>query len=324
MLKQYITSLVSNYNGSYKHVKDGLFKKNFGINAYNQVLQATTFLPEDSPFSLRARCVVDNITTHPTCKMCNNNVVFNSTKGWLTYCSNDCRFKDYDHIQEKKRITNLERYGATNILASKQVLDARKQTDAVSSKSIKTPEAETDAIYLNETNLGKFIAANITENFLRDRPIPDSNSIKRFDYIMPELKLIVEFDGDSHYTSAKAIANDIEKEKLAQSLNYRVIRIPYFIQLDDTMIKHYFGEYITGEVIRFIFNDYPHGFIDAKARTPGDFCELGQKRFMHTWQTLPTSVMMQLSVNLKNIADTSTAEVVLFTDIVTQLTTQKF
>lgn len=310
MLKQYIISLVNNYNGSYKHIKDGLFQKKFGMSAYNQVLDLTTFLPSDAPFSLRARCVADDVTSHPTCKVCSNHVVFNSTKGWLTYCSNDCRFKDYDHIQDKKRNTNLERYGSTNVLASKQVLEKRKQPKPEDSE---TPEP--DARYLNEKNLGKFIAANITKNFLHDRPIPDSESRKRFDYILPDQKLIVEFDGDSHFTSAKAIVNDWDKEELAQSFGYKVVRIPYFIQLDDDMINHYFGEYITQPVAKFDFNYYQHGFIDARARTPGDFCELGQKRFMHIWSTLPQVVKMQLGINLRSIADAGRPEVVLFSAV---------
>jgi len=314
MLKQYITSLVSTYNGSYKHIKDGLFQKKFGLSAYNQVLAATTFLSDDAPFSLRARCVVDDVTSHPTCKICSNHVVFNSTKGWLTYCSNDCRFKDYDHIQEKKRSTNLERYGATNVLASKQVLEKRGQP-----KNDKTETVESDARYLNEKNLGKFIAANITKNFLHDKPIPDSASRKRFDYILPDQKLIVEFDGDSHFTSAKAIVNDWDKDELAQSFGYKVVRIPYFIQLDDDMINHYFGKYITQEVVKFDFNYYPHGFIDARARTPGDFCELGQQSFMFIWRTLLEVVMMQLGVNLRTIADAGRPEAIIFNDIAKRL-----
>jgi len=312
MLKQQIQNLVDQYCGSYKHIKDKLFKRKFGESAYFQVLEATTFLSPNVPFSLRARCVVDGVASHPTCKMCSNHVVFNSNKGWLTYCSNECRFKDYTHIQEKKRATNLDRYGATNVLASHYVINKRKLRKIDDSKS-----QEVDAKYLNEKNLGKFIAANITKNYLHDRPIPGSESRKRFDYILPDQKLIIEFDGDSHFTSAKAIVNDLDKEELAQSFDYSVIRIPYFIQLDDAMINHYFGEYITHDIIKFEFNQYPHGFIDPKARTPGDFCELGQKRFMDTWKSIPHTVQLQLGYNLSDISHTAgSADITLFSSII--------
>lgn len=311
MLKQQIANLVGQYNGSYKHIKDGLFTKTFGSAAYVQVLERTSFLPDDSPFSLRARCVADDVTSHPVCKMCDSYVVFNSNKGWLTYCSNECRFKDYNHIQEKKRDTNLKRYGATNVLASRHVLDKRVK----STNRQETVTTVQNAKYLNENNLGKFITANITTNFLHDKPLPNSESKKRYDYILPEFKLIVEFDGDSHYTSAKAIVNDETKEQLAHSFGYNVIRIPYFIQLDDTMVQHYFGSYVSSYITRFEFNGYPHGFIDEKARKPGDFCELGQKRFMSVWRNLPHTIKMQLGHNLRSISSADRPEVAIFNDI---------
>lgn len=57
------------------------------------------------------------------------------------------------------------------------------------------------------------------------------------------------------------------------SNGYKVISIPYFIQLDSYTINILFDKNIS------IKSSYPHGFIDSKCILPCDFCYLGLKRF---------------------------------------------
>lgn len=45
------------------------------------------------------------------------------------------------------------------------------------------------------------------------------------------LKLIVEIDGLPHYQNPIVILKDKEKTKLYEEFGYKVVRIPYFIQL---------------------------------------------------------------------------------------------
>jgi len=52
---------------------------------------------------------------------------------------------------------------------------------------------------------------------------------------------IVEYDGDEHYRNSLQIKRDIEKDEAARKLDYEVIRVPYWIQIDSKMLYHYFG-----------------------------------------------------------------------------------
>jgi hypothetical protein len=129
--------------------------------------------------------------------------------------------------------------------------------------------------YLTETKLGEFLKILYPDKeFVRDKCVPNSNCIYRPDYRNDELKLIVEFDGSSHYTSSKRIFADIEKDKIFKYMGYKIIRIPYFIQLSPAIIRYLFGK--SPENLKQI---YPHGFIDYKCTLPSDFCELGLEKF---------------------------------------------
>lgn len=72
--------------------------------------------------------------------------------------------------------------------------------------------------------------------------LPDgTKSRKRPDYRSESLKLIVEFDGTQHYQSPQQIIRDMNNTSFYESLGYKVVRIPYFIQL-------------TNEVVEILFN----------------------------------------------------------------------
>lgn len=129
--------------------------------------------------------------------------------------------------------------------------------------------------YLTEKNLGLILNELFPGNdFIRDKAVPNSkNKRRRPDYRSEERKLIIEFDGDSHYCKAQRIKADIEKDEDYSSLDYRIFRIPYFIQITTPLLKEIFGENIP------FIQRYPNGFIDPKAMLPSDFCELGIELF---------------------------------------------
>ena len=285
MLKNSIQNFVdANHKGSYRFLKDKLFIKTFGQQAFADLMHATNYLDAEDPLSLRVHCYMNDINTYPTCKMCTSRVKFNSNKGWLTYCSNECRYKDYDCIQHKKRATNMEKYGSTNVLASRYVLDNRKKKNA-SVASI----TEKCAAYLTEGNLELFIKSNITTDYTRDKKLQGANTSKRYDFILHNEKVIIEFDGSHHYTSSRVILGDIEKDDVAANLGYSVVRIPYFVQLDKVMTQFFFGSIMNPNTKWFDFNSYKHGFIDPRALIPADYCELGQHKFMKNLQDYPKS-----------------------------------
>ncbi|AJR03562.1 hypothetical protein [Siansivirga zeaxanthinifaciens] len=130
--------------------------------------------------------------------------------------------------------------------------------------------------YLTERLLGDVLGIVFPEHeFIHDRIVPNSGTRKRPDYRNDDLMLIVEFDGDKHYREVSKIKSEEEKTICYSNMGYRVVRIPYFVQ-------------ITPETTRLLFdlehdytNDYPHGFIDEGAILPCDFNELGISKFLN-------------------------------------------
>jgi len=94
---------------------------------------------------------------------------------------------------------------------------------------------------------------------------------------------IVEYDGDEHYCNTLKIKADLEKDRAAAGMGYRVVRIPYWVQLTKDTLHHYFG--FDAEIEQ----DFPHGFITTKI-FPASFCPLGIRRFLREIEALPAGV----------------------------------
>jgi hypothetical protein len=106
---------------------------------------------------------------------------------------------------------------------------------------------------------------------------------------------VVEYDGDEHYCNTLKIKADIEKDQKAVQMGYRVVRIPYWIQLTNETLRHYFGLEAGVE------QDFPHGFITTKI-FPASFCPLGLKRFVRELEALPPEVRHSVVASLRERA----------------------
>lgn len=131
--------------------------------------------------------------------------------------------------------------------------------------------------YLTQGNLGIILSEIFSElTFIVDKSVPGSKNTRyRPDYRCESERVILEFDGDSHYCKANVILRDEEKDYDYKSLGYKIIRIPYFIQITTPVLLYAFGKEITFE------QRYRNGFIDSKAVLPADFCEMGISKFKH-------------------------------------------
>jgi very-short-patch-repair endonuclease len=127
-------------------------------------------------------------------------------------------------------------------------------------------------LFLTEKKLGEYLKLIFPNyEFIHNKAFP--GTLYRPDYRNDELKLIVEFDGDRHYTKAKVIIDDIIKEEIYKKAGYKVVRLPNFIQLNTKVIKFLFN-------IDYNFDQiFPHGFISKEVTLPADFCQLGIERF---------------------------------------------
>lgn len=130
--------------------------------------------------------------------------------------------------------------------------------------------------YLKENLLELFLQDRIAEDFIRNKTIPNTGTRFRPDFRSESLKLIIEFDGYLHYNNARTQYNDNIKYKLYEDLNYKLIRIPYFIQLDSKVIEKLFSDYTTNYKT---FNSYKHGFISENCLLPIDYNQKGLIKF---------------------------------------------
>ncbi len=95
------------------------------------------------------------------------------------------------------------------------------------------------------------------------------------DILVKNKKIIFEYDGPTHYTTNETIIKDYDKDYLFREKGYKIIRIPFFIEFNEKIIKKYFGEkYID------ISSTYKNGFIHPNVVLPTSFCERGLYRFI--------------------------------------------
>ena len=104
---------------------------------------------------------------------------------------------------------------------------------------------------------------------------------------------VVEYDGDEHYRHSIKIKTDRAKDDAARTLGYQVARFPYWVQLDNTTARHYFG--LEAEIQQ----SFPHGFITTKL-FPASFCELGIERFRTELAGLPQAVRESVIASLRD------------------------
>ena len=114
-----------------------------------------------------------------------------------------------------------------------------------------------------------------TNDWIHDKVLGKiNNTIYRIrpDYRSESLKLIVEFDSLLHYNNPDTIIKDFKNNKTYQSLGYKVIRIPYFVQLTNTNVKQLFGidvkEVLFSDNIPSLYSNW----------TPSYLCMLGIMR----------------------------------------------
>lgn len=144
--------------------------------------------------------------------------------------------------------------------------------------------------YLTELKLKNIFKKYISPiNWLgAEVTLPSSKRRFDFGFINDGIKTLVEFDGAQHYTDALQIKIDREKDLLALRNNYKLIRIPYWVQLTSETLNYYFS------IKHDVFQSYPHGFIDDKAILPASFCELGVYRFYDEYTKLPKSIQLSI------------------------------
>ena len=147
---------------------------------------------------------------------------------------------------------------------------------------------------LHRTGMEDYLSVifpEIPENeWIHDKPIEGSVRRIRPDYRCDLLKLIIEFDGVQHYQQPDTILKDYENQAFYESLNYKVVRIPYFIQLTNDVIRLLFGR----EVDCLMFDPTIPSMGKKGRNSPAYCCMAGLKRMAMDFRKYP----QQYKVNI--------------------------
>ena len=111
---------------------------------------------------------------------------------------------------------------------------------------------------LHRTGLDKYLEVIFpnTTDWIHDKAfgLHNNESYKiRPDYRSDSLKLIVEFDGLPHYTDPAVIIKDDKNTNIYKQNGYKVVRIPYFIQLTNEAVEILFGITVKELFSMFLF-----------------------------------------------------------------------
>lgn len=141
---------------------------------------------------------------------------------------------------------------------------------------------------LHRTGLEEYLAVIFpsVDDWIHDKSIGMLNGVKRKlrpDYRSESLKLIVEIDGLPHYQSPKNIEKDKKNTADYIAGEYKVVRIPYFIQLTNLAVKQLFGI----EIAEPLFNVNIPSLGIKGSNTPAFICGAGVVRMAQEFKKYP-------------------------------------
>ena len=117
-------------------------------------------------------------------------------------------------------------------------------------------------------------------------------SLKRPDWRSATLKLIIEFDGVDHYKTPHQIISDSERVEFYEKNGYKVVRIPYFIQLTNDAVEKMFGVSVEEK----LFDETIPALGEDRA-SPACLCPMGIQRMAREFHEFPT----QYKINIKHL-----------------------
>ena len=172
---------------------------------------------------------------------------------------------------------------------------------------------ESDDKYFDQkrnTSLREYLQAIFPNTcFVYDEIVPakilksrGADDIKRYrpDARSEELSLIVEFDGVDHFNETRVILKEKIRDEYFESLGYKVVHIPYFIQLSKDNIQYLFDTTMSDPMCELEFSFYDSvGQNRGLDCCYGNMCEAGRVKFETLFKLLPHSTQLSL---LKDIS----------------------
>jgi hypothetical protein len=151
---------------------------------------------------------------------------------------------------------------------------------------------------LHRTGLEEYLKVIFPDinDWIHDMPLGKIDGVNnkiRPDYRSELLKLVVEFDGVHHYQKPHIIENDTAKTKRYEEYGYKVVRIPYFIQLTNTAVKTLFNVIVEEP----LFDVNIPSLSPSSYNTPAYLCPIGIERMIREFKQFPD----QLEVNYRHL-----------------------
>ena len=132
-----------------------------------------------------------------------------------------------------------------------------------------------------------------TTDWVHNKKMPGAKGDCRPDFRSDSLKIVIEFDGILHYTNPGNIIADRKKDEAYKEAGYKVVRIPYFIQLTNEVVEKLFGK----KVDEPLFSPKIASLFSALKNTPAYLCPAGVVRMAREFREYPD----QYKVNLESL-----------------------
>lgn len=143
------------------------------------------------------------------------------------------------------------------------------------------------------------------DEWLHDKSLKETNPLQKVtvrpDYRCESMKLIVEFDGTGHFVNEETLRKDKRKDRLYSDRGYKVVRIPYFIQLTNAVVKKMFGQ----DVSEPLFPDSVPSMGPKGKNMPSICCDDGISRMANDFLMYPQQLLVNYR-GLRDLADNKT------------------
>ena len=195
-----------------------------------------------------------------------------------------------------KKISNTEVYSSHS---DNDTFGFLRETEELAVKSRIDPDTK-----IHRTGLLTYLLTifpdTVESDWIHDAVVEGIASKRRPDYRNEKLKLIVEFDGVHHYMSEKNIESDMRGISEYEAAGYKVVRIPYFIQLSNDAVKELFGVVVDKK----LFDDNIPSF--GRHTTLDRICDAGLKRLAAEFKRFPKQYEVNIAA-LENAGVSSDA-----------------
>jgi len=130
----------------------------------------------------------------------------------------------------------------------------------------------------------------------------------KVDYYIPEKKLVVEYDGPDHYTNIWKIKRDVTKDKYFSKDDFKIVRIPYWLQIQSSVSDYLFSCQLSketeNEIAKQIYkvsdvSEIMYSGLYQSQNTPANFIEKGRERFKNEFNSAPKIVQESVRTTLK-------------------------